>query len=186
MSENRAPTLYETLAMAATQNDLDAACVMVQDALGVTDGGVAGLVFSDMAETDDGSGRDVWHKLPLERRHRRLAEYVAAEMSHVPPLKAEDQRTTDKAVDVGDESAFRAFQSTRKEMTAKEFGDLVGDAQWEDDDQTRFLVYEDAWYIEVCADGRHLLTIENRGWMTGTDGTLEDLERELHAFSQIG
>lgn len=77
---------------------------------------------------------------------------------------------------------FETFQATRKQMSAKAFGELIGDAQWEDDTTTQFLVYENSWYIEILDDGRHMLAIENRGWIT-PKSSLEEMEQALFEFS---
>jgi len=78
---------------------------------------------------------------------------------------------------------FRKFQLSRQVMLASEFGRLIGDAAWEDEKETQFLVYEDSWWIEICADGRHMLTLENHQWITGDDLSLSDLERKLYEFA---
>lgn len=81
---------------------------------------------------------------------------------------------------------FEDFQKTRQKMPARDFGELIGDAMWEDEPETSlFLVYDNSWYIEICEDGRYHLVLENRTWITGPDVSLEDLERELHKFSEI-
>jgi len=81
--------------------------------------------------------------------------------------------------------AFESFLATKTEMSAREFGALVSDLAWEDEPETtRFLVYDDCWYIEICEDGRYMLTIENHGWITGPDLDLKDLEKTLFEFSR--
>lgn len=79
---------------------------------------------------------------------------------------------------------FAAFQASRQQMSAKAFGDLVGDAQWEDDETTQFLVYDDSWYIEICDDGRRMLTIENMGWIE-PESSLEEMEQVLFDFRDV-
>jgi hypothetical protein len=82
--------------------------------------------------------------------------------------------------------SFEEFQSTRQEMPLKQFGDLIGDAMWEDEPLTsRALVYDDSWFIEIVSDGRFHLMLENRSLITGPDKTLEDLERELYEFAEV-
>lgn len=79
---------------------------------------------------------------------------------------------------------FEKFQASRQEMSAKRFGEIVQDGAWDDEpDTTRLLVYLDAWYIDILEDGRHQLTIENMGWITDQDITLEDLERKLYEYA---
>ena len=83
-----------------------------------------------------------------------------------------------------DEEAFEIFRATRKQMSARAFGELISDAMWEDDDKSQFLVYDDAWYIEICDDRRHMLVLENQNWITGEDTTLDELERKLYDFAK--
>ncbi len=82
--------------------------------------------------------------------------------------------------------SFEEFQATRQEMPAHQFGDLIGDAMWEDEpDSVRVLVYNQAWFIDICEDGRYHLVLENQTFITGPDVSLEDLERKLYEFSLI-
>lgn len=83
-----------------------------------------------------------------------------------------------------DEAEFKAFKATRKQVTGLEYAGLIGDRAWEDDPDRQLLVYEDSWYIEITDDGRYMLTLENQGWITGEDGTLDDLERELFRYAK--
>jgi hypothetical protein len=66
------------LARALREPDLDRACELIQDALDITDGGVAGLVFSALPEDGDGS----WPTLSVEARGRYLSEWLHAEIVH--------------------------------------------------------------------------------------------------------
>jgi hypothetical protein len=80
--------------------------------------------------------------------------------------------------------SLSAFRASRQDMPASQFGNLIGDAAWEDEpDSTRFLVYEGGWYIEICDDGRFQLVLENQCWITGPDKSLDDLEVLLHEFA---
>lgn len=80
---------------------------------------------------------------------------------------------------------LESFRATRTEMKASDFGTLVGDTLWEEDDDSKFLVYAAGYWIEVIEDGRHMLTLENLGWLTGHDGeTLETLEERLFDFTR--
>lgn len=202
--------LTEALRQAAQKDNIEEACDLLQTSMGITDGGVAGVCFSDLASYpgDDGV---IWAELDILSRHGRLCDYIKTEVNFMPeprddpdpnshPTRAEASSSKepkvydrDGMVDENerrafvekqeiDEEAFQAFQATRKQMSARAFGEIVGDAMWEDDDKTQFLVYENAWYIEICDDGRHLLVLENLNWITGQDGTLEDLERKLFEF----
>ncbi|MEP1315430.1 MAG: hypothetical protein ABJN42_13630 [Roseibium sp.] len=80
-------------------------------------------------------------------------------------------------------TSLEDFRATRVEMPAHAFGDLVSDAQWEGDD-TPFLVYADCYWIEKLDDGRHMVTIENDGGITGEGVTLEDLEEKLYDWAR--
>lgn len=104
--------------------DLSTACRKVQDALGVTDGGIAGVVLMDPEGDAENEG---WSGLALYERRRRLANYVAAKMVFcLDGAETHEARgTTDKDPSPDGEAAFRAFQATRKEMRAKAFGELV-------------------------------------------------------------
>jgi hypothetical protein len=83
------------------------------------------------------------------------------------------------------EDEFKTFQATRREMGSRKFGDLIGDAMWEDEPEVPFLVYDDAWWIEKTKESEYVLILGNRSWITGPDKTLEDLERELFRFTKI-
>lgn len=97
------------------------------------------------------------------------------------------------------EAAFLAFQGSRRAMTSRQYGELVGDATWRDEPETQMLVYRDRWFIEICDDARHMLVLENQSWITGPENagpenagpenagpetSLEDLERLLFEFSR--
>lgn len=181
-------TLVAALAQASHEEDIDSACRLVQDILGVTDGGVAGLYFGDPEMN--------WKVLSVENRRDHLIAYVSMEILHldIPGQghahsageRARGQASHEEEHDTaqyGQEQTFRDFQSTRRKMSAPEFGDMIGDRMWENELDTVFLVYNDRWWIEICDDGRYMLVLENRSWITGPDTTLEDLERELFDFS---
>lgn len=69
-------TQYSRLAhQAADCEDLDSACRIIQDAMGQTDGGVAGVVFSDLESED-------WPEMPIQEKRRRMEEYALAEFNH--------------------------------------------------------------------------------------------------------
>ena len=78
---------------------------------------------------------------------------------------------------------FEEFQRSRTIMRATQFGAQIGDAQWEDEKDTFFLVYMDAYYIEILKENRHCLVIGNQSWISGLNSTLDTMERELHAFA---
>jgi hypothetical protein len=59
------------LSKALQQTDLDDAVRMVQDALGIKNGDVAGMVFS---------GLENWHLLSRDERAKWLSEYVKLEV----------------------------------------------------------------------------------------------------------
>lgn len=77
---------------------------------------------------------------------------------------------------------FVEFQTTRQEMSARRFGEIIQDVMWDDEEGEKlvFLVYDNGWYIQKEDDGRYCLTIENQSWITGPNLSLEDLERELY------
>lgn len=54
---------------ASEMNDLDDACLFVQDLLGVTDGGLASIIFSGFN----------WDSEPIESRMDQMRLYVKAE-----------------------------------------------------------------------------------------------------------
>lgn len=76
------------------------------------------------------------------------------------------------------------FRASRKTMTTRAFGDLVQDAQWEDDDPGHlFLVYADAYYIEIIGEEKYCLSIENDGWLGNGPAGLAELEETLFEFA---
>lgn len=72
-----------------------------------------------------------------------------------------------------------SFRKTRTEMKASEFGLLVGDRQWQEHEDTTFLVYGAGYWIEQLENGMHMLTEGDRPMITGEGTTLEDLEEVL-------
>lgn len=262
-SETPKTTLAEALALATGTDDLDTACATLQDVLGVTDGGLAGVAFSDL-DDKAGPGRMTWADLPAPVRHERLVAYIKSEVdlmarpadeplldipgfdpwmtgggcmalgrelpdgsrwlvtaddgvsiprrgdrifvSHESPDRSDtyfdaeyafedfdlglflervaESAGTDPAATAGDDD-FEAFRATRRSMSSREYGALIGDAMWEDDPDLVFLVYEDQWWIEARPGGAYSLVIENRTWMSDDTTRLEDLERELHRFTRM-
>jgi hypothetical protein len=63
------------LAQAVATDDLDAACLLVQTALGITDGGVASVSFSELSDY----GPRSWAALDLDARARLLGEWLRVE-----------------------------------------------------------------------------------------------------------
>lgn len=206
MNHDTSPTLIAALRKAMHEDDLDAACLLIQEALGVTDGGVAAMFFSELDQESLNSGPK-WADLSAADRHAKLIGYVRVELDYMalpaqssseetsePSPRASDRagmadaREQDSLVAERDEAVeadFAAFQATRTEMTGMAFGKQIGDRMWEDQPEASLLVYEGRWYIDICQDGRHMLTLENRGWITGHGVTLEDLERELFTFARL-
>lgn len=260
--------LTDALLDATNKDDLDAACATLQDALGVTDGGLAAICFSDLSD-DPQDDQESWRNLSMVERRSRLISYIKSEVDlmkdpkegaaltlsgfspwhtgggcmalakHLPDNSywlvtaddgvsipsegdrllvghyASDGQTIlfeanylwpnfdaeaflarvstseqtqasadpDKVIDANKPRAFKDFQSTRRQMNSHEFGRLVGDSNWEDEPAKTFLVYDNQWWIEVCADGRLALVLENLSWVTGAEHELEDLERKLYEFS---
>ena len=67
---------YSRLAcQAADCEDLDSACRLIQEALGQDDGGVAGIVFSDIDRED-------WEFLSRQEKEKRMEEYALVEFQH--------------------------------------------------------------------------------------------------------
>ncbi|MCE6958740.1 hypothetical protein LAZ40_06725 [Cereibacter sphaeroides] len=81
-------------------------------------------------------------------------------------------------------SSIEAFRSSREEMTSHDFGRRVGDTMWDDEPPVPFLVYASNYWIECLPDGRHVVTIENNGAITGEGKTLEDLEEMLYDYAR--
>jgi hypothetical protein len=63
------------LTQALLARTIDEACLAIQDALGITDGGVASVVFSGIEDNE-------WQKMTTDERRARLAEYLATEMNY--------------------------------------------------------------------------------------------------------
>lgn len=76
------------------------------------------------------------------------------------------------------------FVKSRREMTNREFGKLVGDMMWDDEPEQKFLVYDDCFYIEVLGDGRYNLLIGNEETMTNEATSLSDLEKKLFEYAK--
>lgn len=74
------------------------------------------------------------------------------------------------------------FRATRVELPGRKFGDVVGDAQWEDDPDTRFLVYGAAYYIEILKDGRFLLPLVAESYIAESEAELAGLEDKLFDY----
>lgn len=66
----------EKLTLAIYTDDLDEACRHIQDALGITDGGVAGDYFSCLNDDSD------WGKMPHAERAEHLRHYIASEITY--------------------------------------------------------------------------------------------------------
>jgi hypothetical protein len=65
--------MTNVLRQALTCDDLDESCRLIQDALGITDGGVAAQAFS---------GRTNWAELTIEGRAELLRDYLIAELAY--------------------------------------------------------------------------------------------------------
>jgi len=120
MTLNDSPfdTSLTSALQAATRRDgLDEACRILQDALGVTDGGLAGVCFSDLDDQPEDGGQ-TWKDISLSERRARLTSYLKSEMS----------RMTGPEEDPGAALSFAAFHGSRRQMSARAFGALIGDA----------------------------------------------------------
>lgn len=60
---------------AASCPDLDTACRIIQEAIAQTDGGIAGVVFSDLDNPQE------WRGLSIETRRNRLLSYLETEFA---------------------------------------------------------------------------------------------------------
>jgi hypothetical protein len=69
--------LAHCIAEASALPDLNDAVRGLQDELGVTDGGIAGIVFSDVTPNQ-------WKALAEQERGDRLEAYVKVEFAHMP------------------------------------------------------------------------------------------------------
>ena len=80
--------------------------------------------------------------------------------------------------------SFADFVSSRKRVSAKAFGTVLGNPYWKksSERETEFLVYRDIWYIEITHDGEYVLSLENLTWMTGNGLNLIDLEYMLFTY----
>jgi len=83
--------LIDALNAAHQTDDLDEACKLIQDVLGVTDGSLAGAVFSDL--DDDPNSENSWQSMSKIDRCRRLVGYIRSEVnligvSDIPSLRA--------------------------------------------------------------------------------------------------
>ena len=83
-----------------------------------------------------------------------------------------------------DLSSIDVFRASREEMSSHAFGRRIGDAMWDDEPPVPFLIYARNYWIECLPDGRHVLTIENGGAITGEDRALSDLESMLFDFAR--
>lgn len=62
----------QLITQAAAHDDLDDACRVIQCAIGQTDGGIAGVEFSDIQN-------EGWTPLPMEERIKRMGNYLRIE-----------------------------------------------------------------------------------------------------------
>ena len=72
-------SLADVITEAIALDDLNHACRIIQDFLGVDDGSLASLCFADLtsdAEEDDNK----WLRLPSDQRRERLAAYIKSEV----------------------------------------------------------------------------------------------------------
>lgn len=83
------------------------------------------------------------------------------------------------------ERALDNFVIGKKEMRGEDFGKLVGDGAWDDEDNKNIpvLVYQDAWWIDILPNG-YALTLENQSW-TSKPEDLRGLEKHLFSFTLI-
>lgn len=74
--------LKQAIKQAASNSDLDAALGPIQQLLGVTDGGVAGQVFSSVAD-GDAHNDEYWPHASPQERMAALQDYVKTEMMYM-------------------------------------------------------------------------------------------------------
>jgi hypothetical protein len=152
----------------------------VGDDIGVTHcGGNGEILFEHIYSWPDFSQEDLLTK--VQECARKLSPPV---YDRDAMIDEDERRAFVEEQDEADEDAFEAFRATRKQMSGLEYADLIGDRSWEDDPERQLLVYDDRWNIEITDDGRYMLTLENHGWITGPDTTLEDIERVLFDYSK--
>lgn len=85
-----------TWAALAQVDDLDAAVLPLQDLLGVTDGGFAGVYFSgyDHEPREGGDPDDYWPTASAERREADLRDYAEQEAEHLLRDAEEEAKAT--------------------------------------------------------------------------------------------
>lgn len=82
-------TLRKTLIDAAKLTNLTQSVALVQNAVGQTDGGLAGLFFSGEPRYDHGIGEHdddystAWPKLRMSERHELLVNYLKSEVEYI-------------------------------------------------------------------------------------------------------
>jgi hypothetical protein len=80
------PTLYEVIILAAQIADLDDSVRMVQEVLGVEDGGYASIHFDHVLDVKTG-----WGKISSTNRRGQLIDYARSELasakSNLPPVE---------------------------------------------------------------------------------------------------
>lgn len=83
------------------------------------------------------------------------------------------------------ERALNNFVASKQEMRGEDFGRLIGDGAWDDDENKNrtLLVYQNAWWIDVLPTG-YALTLENQSWTAKPDA-LRNLEKHLFSFTLI-
>jgi len=69
-------SLEQEIYFASTIDDLDLSCGHIQSILGITDGGIASICFSDVSETD-------WRKMSHDARYDKLKDYIKTEISYM-------------------------------------------------------------------------------------------------------
>ncbi|WP_386679056.1 hypothetical protein [Loktanella sp. R86503] len=75
-----APTLFDTIHMAISCDDIGQACYIIQTMLGVRNGGLATLHFPELNDPAD-DGRTRWHNLSPQGRLDRITDYIVAELN---------------------------------------------------------------------------------------------------------
>jgi len=71
--------LKTALQAAVDMDGLDDACRTIQDLLGVDDGGLAGVMFSEL-DDDPSSHENSWKGLSKSERRARLVSYIKSEI----------------------------------------------------------------------------------------------------------
>jgi hypothetical protein len=82
---------------AVCHNNLDEACIVIQDHIGQTDGGVASLAFSGQTPMEDGNHKE-WLEASHWQRETMIRKYLNSELAYeeVEPFKVDEREIPQK------------------------------------------------------------------------------------------